>query len=513
MFLERELFMKLKEQKKKKKQSKIMSAMTANPTRIIVSSFAVLIFIGAFLLTLPMSSRSGQGLDLVSALFTATSATCVTGLVVVDTYSHFTMFGQVVILCLIQMGGLGLVAFATFFNLAIRKRVGFKTLYLAQESTSGYSMYNTKQLIKLIFSFTFSIEILGALLLMIVFVPELGAHGIFVSIFLSVSAYCNAGFDVLGFKEEFSSLTHYYDNPFVLIVISILVISGGLGFIVWQDLIFVEELERKKKVLATKKDKANENIQIDKDGFKTITQKYKRIRFRGKNEKLMLHTKIVLFTSSALLVVGTLLVLAFEWNNPLTIGDMSVGNKVLNSFFQSVTCRTAGFNTIDNASMVGITKLLTIILMLIGAAPGGTGGGIKVTTVYVLMKTIVCVMQGKDETIIDNRKVDKSVVYKALAVIGIALMVISFTTSIIYFTSHNDGITFRELDAVFESVSAFGTAGLSNGVTGVANTPSRIILMLTMFVGRVGPVSLALSLALRPLNKSTVYPEAKIMVG
>ncbi len=501
--------MKLKTQNK----SKFMTSITANPTRVIVSSFALLVMIGAGLLMLPISSRTGEGLDLVSALFTATSATCVTGLVVVDTYTHFSMFGQVVVLFLIQLGGLGLVAFATFFNLAIRKKVGFKTLYLAQESTSAYSMYNTKFLIKLIFSVTFLIEFVGALLLMCVFVPELGAHGVFVSIFLAVSAYCNAGFDVLGFKEEFSSLTHYYDNPFVIIVISLLVISGGLGFIVWQDLIYIEEHEKEVKVKANDKDKQDSNIVIDEDGYKVIFKKYKKIRFRGKNEKLMLHTKIVLFSSSVLLVVGTLLVLAFEWNNPHTIGDMSVGNKILNSFFQSVTCRTAGFNTIDNGAMIGVTKILTIVLMLIGAAPGGTGGGIKVTTVYVLMKTVVCVMQGKDETIIDNKKVDKSVVYKALAVVFIALMVVSFTTSIIYFTSHHDGVTFREMDALFESVSAFGTAGLSNGVTGLANTPSRIILMLTMFIGRVGPVSLALSLALRPLNKSTVFPEAKIMVG
>lgn len=457
---------------KAKKQKNLLSKLTSNPTRIIVSSFALLIMLGAGILTLPIASRSGDGLDLLSALFTATSATCVTGLVVVDTYTHFSFFGQIVVLILIQLGGLGLVAFATFFNLSIRKKVGFKTLYLAQESTSGYSMYDTKYLIKLIFTVTFSIELIGAVILMTVFVPELGLQGVFVSIFLAVSAYCNAGFDILGFKEEFSSLTHYYNNPMVIITISLLVIAGGLGFIVWQDLLHAKQ-----------------------------------------NKKLMLHTKIVLVGSVALLVLGTVLVLALEWDNPRTLGHMSVSEKVLNAFFQSVTCRTAGFNTIDNGSLFGLTKTVTIILMLIGAAPGGTGGGIKVTTVYVLLMTVVCVMQGKEETIIDNKKVDKSVIYKALAVIVIAIMVISTTTSIIYFTSHNDGITFREMDAVFEAVSAFGTAGLSNGVTAFANTQSRITLMITMFIGRVGPVSLALSLALRPQNKSTVFPEAKIMVG
>lgn len=469
---------------------------------------------------LPISSRSGESLDLISALFTATSATCVTGLVVVDTYTHFSLFGQVVILILIQLGGLGLVAFATFFNLAIRKRIGFKTLYLAQESTSAYSMYNTKFLIKLIFIVTFSIELVGALLLMLVFVPELGTQGIFVSIFLAVSAYCNAGFDVLGFKEGGGSLTPYYDNPFLLIVISLLVIAGGLGFIVWQDLIRVEEVEKiieKPKTDNTNENNKNKSKNKDKEKDKKedepLIVRYKYLRFRNKDEKLMLHTKIVLVSTIALLAIGTLFVLAFEWSNPHTLGEMSVGNKILNSFFQSVTSRTAGFNTIDNGSLLGLTKMVTIILMLIGAAPGGTGGGIKVTTVYVLMKTVVCVMQGKDETIIDNKRVDKSVIYKAIAVLTIALMVVSVTTSIIFFTSHNEGVTFREMDAVFEAVSAFGTAGISNGVTALANIPSRITLMITMFIGRVGPVSLALSLALRPLDKTIVFPEAKIMVG
>lgn len=475
--------------KNKKQKGKLLDNISSNPARIIVSSFALLIMLGAGLLMLPISSRTGEGLDFVSALFTATSATCVTGLVVVDTYSHFSFFGQVIVLLLIQMGGLGLVTFATFFNIAIRKKVGFKTLFLAQESTGGNNMYNTKYLLKLIFIVTFAIEIFGALLLMIVFVPEYGQQGIFISIFLAVSAYCNAGFDILGFKEEFSSLTHYYNNPMVILTISFLVISGGLGFIVWQDLLGFGD---KKK-------------QIAKQEKKSQKKKTKR--------KLTLHTKIVLVSSTTLLIMGTILVLAFEWDNPQTIGNMTLGDKVLNSFFQSVTCRTAGFNTIDNASLFGITKIVTIILMLIGAAPGGTGGGIKVTTVYVIFMTMVCAMQGKEDTIIQNRKVDKSVVYKAIVVIGTALMVISTTTSIIFFTSHNDGITFREMDAIFEAVSAFGTAGLSNGVTGVANTASRITLMLTMFIGRVGPVSLALSLALQPQSKSRIFPEAKIMVG
>lgn len=510
----------------RRKIKKWASSIGSNPARIIVSSFAFLILIGASVLTMPFTSRSGEGLDLLSAMFTATSATCVTGLVVVDTYTHFSFWGQVVVLILIQLGGLGLVAFATFFNLSLRRKIGFKSMHLAQESTGGFNMYNIRVLIKLIFIVTFSIEIIGAIALMFIFVPELGAQGVFVSIFLAVSAYCNAGFDILGFKEEFGSLTHYYNNPTVIIIISMLVIAGGLGFIVWQDLLNIEEIEikSKKQIKAEElalrkaeeknlKPKANNETKVVVEEEIVKFKPKRKLIISTKRNKLMLHSKIVLISSVSLLLIGTILILAFEWNNPLTLGNMSIGNKVLNAFFQSVTCRTAGFNTIDNASLLGLTKIVSIILMLIGAAPGGTGGGIKVTTVYVLIATVICVLQGKDETIVDNRKIDKSVIYKALAVVTVALLIISITTSIIFFTSHHDGITFREMDAVFEAVSAFGTAGLSNGVTGVANSASRITLMLTMFVGRVGPVSLALSLAMKPQNKTTVYPEAKIMVG
>lgn len=455
-----------------KSKKKFSSSFTANPFRIIVTSFAGLILIGTLLLSLPISSKSGLGLDLLSAVFTATSATCVTGLVVVDTFTQFTIFGQVIVLLLIQMGGLGLVAIATFFNLAIRKKIGLKSLYLAQESTSSDNTFNMRYLIKLIFTVTFLIELAGACVLATVFIPQLGVDGIFVSIFLAVSAYCNAGFDILGFQGEYSSLVNYQSNPVVLITIMLLIICGGLGFIVWQDL----------------------------------------IHFR-KRKRLTLHTKIVLIGSVFLIALGAVLVFALEHNNMRTLGGMTTGDKVLNSVFQSVTARTAGFNSFDNGTMFGTTKLVTVVLMFIGAAPGGTGGGIKVTTIYVLIMTVVCVMRGKGDAIVDKRKVDSAVVYKAMSVTAIAFLVVIISTATIFFTSHSGGINFSEIDALFESVSAFATVGLTNGVTGLANTASRIALILTMFIGRVGPVSLALSLALRPDDKSTVMPEAKIMVG
>ncbi|WMJ24057.1 potassium transporter TrkG [Paludicola sp. MB14-C6] len=443
-----------------------------NPTRIIVSSFAFLILFGAFLLMLPICSRSGEATSFTTALFTATSATCVTGLIVVDTYTHYSTIGQIVIISLIQLGGLGLVTFVTFFNLAIRKKLGLKSLQLAGESISADSFDEVRHLLKMIFRITFSIEFAGALILMTVFVPQYQIKGVFISIFLAISAFCNAGFDVLGFQEQFVSLSNYNSNPVVLITIMSLIVCGGLGFIVWQDLLLYR-----------------------------------------KTKRLIMHTKIVLFTTIGLILFGALFCAIFEWKNPTTIGTMSVSDKILNSFFLSVTTRTAGFNSTPIDTMYGITKLFCVLLMFIGASPASTGGGIKTTTFLVLVMTIVSVIRGRDETIIHNRKVDKSVVYKALAVTATALVAVFIATATIFFTSHAGGTTFSEIDALFESVSAFATVGLTSGVTALANQPSLYVLIITMFIGRVGPVSLALSLAMSKKKKNTVMPEAKILVG
>lgn len=443
----------------------------SNPARVIVLSFALLILVGLLVLMLPVSSRSGQPTGFMDALFTATSAVCVTGLVVQDTWTHFSMFGQVVILALIQLGGLGLVTFATFFNIAIRKHVGLKSLYVAQESVNSGSMSDVGHLLKMIFMTTFVFETAGALLLMTVFVPKYGAGGIFISIFLAVSSYCNAGFDVLGFEGEYASLTHYADNPVVLITIMALIVCGGLGFIVWQEIYHFRE-----------------------------------------RKKLSLHTRIVLISTAVFILLGALLIGLCEWNNNLTLGKMGTGEKILNSLFMSVSSRTAGYNTVPLEDMFGVTKLIHVFLMFIGAAPGSTGGGIKITTAYVLVMTVICVMRGKNDTIIQQRKVDKSAVYKALAVTSIAGLAVLISSATIFFTPHG-GVAFSEIDALFESVSAFGTVGLTCGVTAQVNALSRLVLVLTMFIGRVGPVSLALSLAMRTQNKNTVMPEAKIMIG
>ncbi len=443
-----------------------------NPTRVIVISFAFLILVGTFLLVLPISSKSGGFTNIVDAFFTATSASCVTGLIIYDTYQYWSVFGQVVILLLIQLGGLGVVTLTTFFNIAIGKRLSFKNMQLAQESVSSPDTVDANRLVKMIMALTFSFELIGALLLSVTFVPEFGAEGIFISIFLSISSYCNAGFDILGRGAAFASLTEYSSNPMVILPIAFLIICGGLGFLVWQNL-FTYRKER----------------------------------------RLLLHTKIVLLMTAILLVFGTLAFLLLEWNNEKTIAGMSFGDKLLNSFFQSVTTRTAGANSVDIVGTYGITKLMMIFLMFIGAAPGSTGGGIKVTTFMVLLMTIVCVTRGDEETSIRGRRISKSVVYKALAVTGIAFAAVVFASGVIYFFGAKPG-DISVLDSFFESVSAFATVGLSVGVSDASNSLARIILTLTMFLGRVGPVSLALSLAMRSVKKKhQVMPEGKILVG
>lgn len=444
-----------------------------NPTRVIVVSFAVVIAAGTFLLTLPFSSRAGTFTPVFDAFFTATSATCVTGLIVVDTYQHFSRLGQVIILCLIQLGGLGLVTITSFFHITLRKKLGFHSLQLAQESVSSDTFGETSRLVKMVMLLSFGTEFAGALVLSTVFIPEFGAEGIFISVFLAVSAYCNAGFDILGREQAYLSLTEYASNPTVLITILLLITFGGLGFIVWYDLLH-----------------------------------YRKTR------KLLLHTKVVLLGTISLILLGTFFIALLEWNNPRTMGAMSSGDKLLNSLFLSVSCRTAGFNSFPLEDMSSLTKLVSVFLMFIGAAPGSTGGGLKITSIAVLTATAFCVLRGKEDTHIMKRKISKQVIYKAWTILFVASAVVIAATCLIGFTIHRDGTAVADIDALYESVSAFATVGLSVGVTGVANLASRIMLAAMMFLGRVGPVSLALSLAVKAdKNDHQVFPEGKIMVG
>jgi len=435
-------------------------------TRIIVFSFALIILTGTFLLVLPSASRSGESIQLLDALFTATSATCVTGLVIADTLTQWSLFGQLVILALIQVGGLGMITLATFFSVLLGRKISMRGKILAQESISDYNFSDVLQMIRSVIRITFGFEFAGAVLLSFSFVPLYGLRGFYLAAFHSVSAFCNAGFDLFG---NYRSLTEFNGSPLVLYTISFLIITGGLGFIVWKDL----------------------------------------YDFR-KTKTLYLHTKLVLIISLSLIIIGAVYFYFAEGSNPATMGNLSAAEKVNASVFQSVTSRTAGYNSIPIGEMREMSLVTTILLMFIGAAPGSTGGGIKVTTFGILLIAIFSNIRGNDETIVLKRNVPQMVVNKALAITGLAMLVIFIMTSIL---SGVENIPF--VQALFEVTSAFGTVGLSTGITPELSEISKVILIFTMFLGRVGPLSFAIAIALKENKKlqNAVYPEGKIMVG
>ena len=441
----------------------------SSATQTICISFLLVIAVGTLLLTLPISSRTGR-LGVIDAMFTATSATCVTGLVVRDTWSQFSLFGQVVILMLIQVGGLGLVTLTSFFALAARRRMGFRDLRLLGESVSADGLSKATEVLKIVIKLAAAFEAVGIVLLLFAFVPQFGAEGVWVSVFTAISAFCNAGFDLFGRFGAYSSLVPYVNNYYVQAVIMFMIMAGGLGFMVW-----VELAEYRKK------------------------------------RRLSLHAKVVLQFSAIFWVGGAVLLALLEWSNPRTMGGLSVPGKVMAALFQSVSTRTAGMNTIDLAACSPISKLLMSVLQFIGAAPGSTGGGVKVTTFAVLILTIRSVAQGRDDCVIGGHHIESKTVYRALTIIVIGAVAAFGSAVVVYY---NTAETVSVIDCIFESCSAFGTVGLSVGVTGQLNTGAKLLYMACMFMGRVGPVSLAISLTAKPDdNKRKVLPVGHINVG
>lgn len=441
----------------------------SSATQTICSSFLLVIAVGTLLLTLPISSRTGR-LGVIDALFTATSATCVTGLVVRDTWSQFSLFGQVVILMLIQVGGLGLVTLTSFFALAARRRMGFRDLRLLGESVSADGLSKATEVLKIVIKLAAAFEAVGIVLLLFAFVPQFGAEGVWVSVFTAISAFCNAGFDLFGRFGAYSSLVPYVNNYYVQAVIMFMIMAGGLGFMVW-----VELAEYRKK------------------------------------RRLSLHAKVVLQFSAIFWVGGAVLLALLEWSNPRTMGGLSVPGRIMAALFQSVSTRTAGMNTIDLAACSPISKLLMSVLQFIGAAPGSTGGGVKVTTFAVLILTIRSVAQGRDDCVIGGHHIESKTVYRALTIIVIGAVAAFGSAVVVYY---NTAETVSVIDCIFESCSAFGTVGLSVGVTGQLNTGAKLLYMACMFMGRVGPVSLAISLTAKPDdNKRKVLPVGHINVG
>jgi len=450
------------------------------PARAIVTSFLFVDIIGTLLLMLPIASQNGQSLGFVNALFTTVSCTCVTGLVVVDTATYFTAFGKLVIICLIQIGGLGLVTISTFFMSVLRRKVGLKTRVLAQESSGSFSFTELPSLLKSIIYTTFGFEFSGFILLSTQYVPQFGMKGGFSRAgFQAVSAFCNAGFDLMGDTNSgpFSSLTAYNDNPVVILTTAFLIISGGLGFVVWRDIFSYP-----------------------------------------KNRALRMYSKVVLSMTLLLLCIGTFFFLVAEWNNTgvQAMGTLPDWQKPFAAFFQSVTMRTAGFNSINMANLFDHTKLMSVLLMFIGAGSGSTGGGIKVSTFSVLMSTVLAEVTGKDELVMRKHALSSSYVRRAISIffMGLAIVV---TLSMLLCVSEASALqkkSFEYLDLLFEATSAFGTVGVSSANTPQLSTLSHIFIIPAMFLGRVGPVSFAISLALRESNhQKNVYPEGKIQIG
>ncbi len=438
------------------------------PTQVLVIGFAAIIIIGALLLNLPFASQNGESVGFINAVFTATSAVCVTGLTVVDTGTHWTLLGKTVILMLIQIGGLGFMSLATMFAMIMGKKISLKKRLIMQEALNQYSLAGLVRFTKFVLIVTFAVEGLGALLLSFRFIPQFGwSTGIAYSVFHAVSAFCNAGFDLIGNGR---SLTPYVTDPLISLTIAFLIIIGGIGFSVITDFIVHKDLKN-----------------------------------------LSLHTKMALLITVILLSVGTIGFVVIEWKNPNTLGNLSPTSRLLAGFFQSSTVRTAGFNTIDLASMKDASNLLTIILMFIGGSPAGTAGGIKTTTLGVIIFTIISVIKGREETEIFKRRIHRDTVNRALtiAIIGITLVV--SVTMILTITDSE--FTFMAL--LYETVSAFATVGLTLGITPNLSVIGKILMIFMMYAGRVGILTIAIALA-RKQNKSTVnikYPEGKILIG
>jgi trk system potassium uptake protein len=440
------------------------------PVQVVVIGFAITILFGAILLSLPISAASGEATSFVDCLFTATSAVCVTGLVTVDTGTHWSYFGKTIILILIQVGGLGFMSFATLFSLIVGKKITLRERLVMQESLNSNSLQGMVRLVRYILIFTFSVELLGATMLSTQFIPDFGiAKGIYYSLFHSISAFCNAGFDLMG---GFSSLVGYYNNSVIVLTIGSLIIIGGLGFIVWDEIYHYKDIKR-----------------------------------------FSLHSKVVLSMTAILIIAGTILFFIFEFTNPETMKPMSIKGKLLSSIFASISPRTAGFNTIDLTAMTAASTLLTIIMMFIGGSPGSTAGGIKTTTFGILFMTVVSVVKGKEDTEYFKKRVNKDIVYKALAVIVIGLGIVFAVTMTLSFTERGSGMPFEYY--LYEATSAFGTVGLTLGLTQKLTTFGKILLAFTMYAGRVGPLSIAFAMTIRKREKrnSIRYPEDKILVG
>ncbi len=452
---------------------KAKKKIALSTTQIILLSFLIAITVGSLLLALPISSANGKAVPFVDALFTATTSTCVTGLVTLPTVSTWSIFGQVVILLLIQVGGLGIITIVTGFMLMLNKKMGIGDRLLIQDAFNLNTMSGLASFVKKILLGTFVIEGIGALLYMLVFVRDFGPRGIWISVFNSVSAFCNAGIDII----SENSLCDYATNPLINTVTILLIVLGGIGYIVWWDVIRV---------------------------FKG-----KKVSNRHFFRHLTLHSKIAIVATLSLILGGAVLIFAFEYNNPNTIGNLSLINKIQVSLFQSVTTRTAGFATLAQENLTGSSALVSIILMFIGGSPVGTAGGVKTVTIVVLLCSAFSTIRNKSKASIFNRALAVNSIRKAVAVVTMFFVILLTSTLLLAATTKANLI-----DVAYETVSATATVGLSRNFTSTLNTVGKFIIIVTMYLGRIGPISLAVALGSRGETQNVISePEEDISIG
>ena len=452
----------------KRQLQRLLRRMGSNVLALIAGGFALIILLGSILLALPCATQSGQSIGWFDGLFTSTSAVCVTGLVVRDTGTTFNLFGQIVLLCLIEVGGLGFMTFATMVFRLIGRQISLKERMLIRESLNESGTGGMDSLIRWVAKSAFTVQLLGALVLSIRFIPMYGPlKGAYYAVFHAVSAFCNAGFDLFG---NYSSLTGFRSDVLINLTIMALIIVGGLGFNVLRNLIN-----------------------------------------RKKGHYLFLQTRLVLLAYGVAMAFGFLFVLVAEWGNPETLGNLPFGEKLMAALFQSVTLRTAGFNTINQQAMHPATKLVSSILMLIGASPASTGGGVKVTTVAVIFLAVRMTVRGDNGIVVFRRSISDGIVRRALAVALIALAIA--LTDVIVISLLQPELPF--MDVMMECTSAMGTVGVSAFGSASLNTISRIMIILTMYLGRIGPLTMALVLAQKQggIRGHVEYPEGQIMIG
>ncbi len=442
-------------------------------TQIVLLSFLITVLAGSALLSLPISAASGRPVPYIDALFTATTATCVTGLVTVPTVSTWSTFGHVVILLLIQIGGLGVVTIMSGVMMLLNRKMGIGDRLLIQDAFNLNTMSGLAKFVKNVLSGTLAMELAGALLYMTVFVPEFGLRGIWISLFNSVSAFCNAGIDIIGSN----SLCDYATHPLINLTTCLLIVLGGLGYIVWWDVLRV---------------------------LQTRTRRNNKV-FRH----LTLHSKIAITATFVLIFAGALVMLLLEYNNPLSIGNMPLFDKVQVAFFQSVTTRTAGFASIPQENLTDAGAFTSLILMFVGGSPVGTAGGVKTVTVITLLCSALATIRGKKYASLFHRTVSVASIRKAVAVVS-AFMAILLTSSILLAACTEASA----LDVIYESVSATATVGLSRNLTTKLNLWGKLVIIVTMYLGRVGPISLAVALGSKSESQNLVSdPPEEICIG